>query len=284
MRDIKLENSKAIAILSTYGGNINSFYNKENKFEHIWQYNSEIWPRRTNLCFPICGALKNQEYSYKGKTYHMENHGYARETEFSVIEECNTKLVLHTQSNKETKLIYPFDYELDIIYTLLEDSLLIEYKVTNTGLDEMFYSIGNHYAYNLRENKENSSFYFSSIQKTGEIDFSKGCLSDDIFHSRDYYPIKEATKVDSTPLIYNTLNTDWVGVGDKNGVITKVIGEGFNYLVLWAPKGEKTKGACIEFWDGLKDFDNASGNLEEKKGIRSLKKGESRSYSQRILL
>jgi len=46
---IALENRKLKVTLSTMAGGIESIINKETGYEHYWQYDSDVWPRRTSI-------------------------------------------------------------------------------------------------------------------------------------------------------------------------------------------------------------------------------------------
>ena len=52
-------------------------------------------------------------------------------------------------SNETTKKEYPFDFELEITHRLQGGRLSVEWKVTNTGDKEMYFTIGGHPAFNV---------------------------------------------------------------------------------------------------------------------------------------
>jgi galactose mutarotase-like enzyme len=43
--------------------------------EFMWQADPDIWGSHAPVLFPIIGALKNGEYSYKGDIYTLPKHG-----------------------------------------------------------------------------------------------------------------------------------------------------------------------------------------------------------------
>ena len=59
----------------------------------------------------------------------------------------DTSAVFLHCSDNETKEVYPFDYELRVIFTLVGKSLKIDYSVKNTGKGNMYFNIGGHEGY-----------------------------------------------------------------------------------------------------------------------------------------
>ncbi|HWP51066.1 MAG TPA: hypothetical protein VN626_05130, partial [Clostridia bacterium] len=83
---ITLENHALRVVFSTCGGHIEEIINKTTGYNHVWTYSTSVWPRRTSVCFPICGALLDNRYQYEGIDYEMPPHGFLREQIFEV--EC----------------------------------------------------------------------------------------------------------------------------------------------------------------------------------------------------
>lgn len=110
--------------------------------------------------FPIVGTLKNNTYTIDKKEYQLSRHGFARDMEFKLVEKTGNSAVFSLESNAETLKKYPFEFELQLIYTLENTSLNIEYIVINKGETKMPFSIGAHPAIALPENFENYSFKF----------------------------------------------------------------------------------------------------------------------------
>tara|TARA_R110002049_G_scaffold18043_3_gene69424 strand:+ start:10503 stop:10925 length:423 start_codon:yes stop_codon:yes gene_type:complete len=80
----KISNNEASASFKVKGAEMISF--RTNNLEYIWQADPEVWPRHAPLLFPIVGQLKDKEYIYKGQTYPMKQHGFARDNDFKVVE------------------------------------------------------------------------------------------------------------------------------------------------------------------------------------------------------
>lgn len=63
--------------------------------------------------------------------------------EFSFLEQKeNHKCSFMLRSNKYTHGIYPFDFELQVMYTLLMSTVQVRYIVKNSGKKVIHFSIG----------------------------------------------------------------------------------------------------------------------------------------------
>ena len=71
--------------ISRHGAELTSIKDNLTGRERLWQADPEVWPRHAPVLFPIVGALADQQYQYAGKTYHMGQHGFARDRDFTVV-------------------------------------------------------------------------------------------------------------------------------------------------------------------------------------------------------
>ena len=99
------------------------------------------------ILFPICGNLPNNQYIYKEKSYTLQQHGFAREMPWQVIDQntdSGANLTLRLTSNSATKKLYPFDFEVDFIYQLQGNHLSITQRYTNLSPEKMPFATGLH--------------------------------------------------------------------------------------------------------------------------------------------
>ena len=284
MAVITLENEFVKAELNTQGGFIESLYSKNDEVEHAWHYDSSIWPRRTAVCFPTCGKCRDDKYTLSGVEYNLPNHGFLRERELKADVVDSSRLVLTDTWDEETLKRYPFKYKVEIEYVLDMSTVSIIYRVKNLDKDTMFYSIGSHYTYLLPDVQEKCAVYFSKPQKAGGFDQADGALKGDVFEGRDYIPLKGTIDSSSLILDLSTLDTDYVAVGKDGEKVTSIKGEGFKYLIIWAPAGGKNHFVCVEFWDGMGHVETKGSELDKKWAIESLESGEEREYKQIVTL
>lgn len=282
MADIVIENECVEVVLSTIGGAVQSIVNKLDGMQHYWQYDSRVWPRRTSVCFPVCGKLNNDSYTYGGRRYSLQPHGFLRQREFAVVHRTSNTLMLQDSSDQETRDSYPFDYRLNICYRLDGNQLEVLYTVCNTGSSLMLYSIGSHFSYRLVGSQQDAFIWFSKPQRARAMDPDSGSCGMDVFCGRESVNVRDFFKNGSKIFRSEELDTQWIGIGSSERVFTKVCYQNADYVVLWTPKGMDADFVCIEPWAGIKDSSGHNGRLEDKIGIQRLEKGCSELYSLQI--
>ena len=82
-----IENEFFRAVLNDRGAELTQLTAKADGYEIIWSGDPAYWTGHSPLLFPFVGKLKNNGYTYRGKRYEMEKHGFARSTNFAVAEQ-----------------------------------------------------------------------------------------------------------------------------------------------------------------------------------------------------
>lgn len=72
--DYTIQDGILKVVISSKGAEVQSVKDRHNGYEYIWQANPKVWARHAPVLFPIVGRLVNDEYTYKGKKYHMTEH------------------------------------------------------------------------------------------------------------------------------------------------------------------------------------------------------------------
>ena len=275
MKQYLLKNKQLTATLKAEGAELMSL--KKIDTEYIWNGNPEYWNRHTPVLFPFVGGLVEKKYSYNQQDYSLGQHGFARDCVFDVIEKSDDKIVFELHQNKDTLNVYPFDFKLQIIYTLTEDSLTTAYKVSNPSDKIMYFSIGGHPAYacpfkpehkredyqlvfnnneqpqcQLLENGLRTDSYKKVFTEAGKLDISKNIFDDDalIFNPNPFEKVS---------FVHKSTDKTYLTVSFKN----------FPYLGIWS-KNAEAPFVCIEPWHGIADHKNHNQKLEDKEGIITL--------------
>ena len=279
-----ISNSNLTAQIKHAGAELCSLKNNENK-EFMWNGNPQFWGKHSPILFPVVGTLKNNSYSYNGKEYQLTRHGFARDMAFEVVQKTKNSVVFSLNSTEETKKMYPFEFELQIIYTLIENSLHVEYKVINKGTAPMPFSIGAHPAFSLEGNFENYSLEF---EKDENLDYY--LLENDLISNKKKQLELKNKKIDlnyklfeNDALIFKSLESNSLTILENSKPFLKVSFEDFPSLGIWTKKDAPF--LCIEPWFGYSDTEENFGNLFEKEGIQILKENDSfdSKYSIEIL-
>ncbi|MEE3466799.1 MAG: aldose 1-epimerase family protein, partial [Eubacterium sp.] len=118
---IELKNDTLTAIFDTHGAELKSLV-KDGR-EYMWNADPAYWNRTSPILFPFVGALKGDVYRYNGYEYPMSQHGFARDREFEIAGQTEASVSFRLNSDAESLKVYPFAFELTIIYALNKNEL-----------------------------------------------------------------------------------------------------------------------------------------------------------------
>lgn len=264
-----ISNRTLTAQINHLGAELTSLQNDSNK-EYIWEGNPAFWGKHSPILFPIVGTLKNNSYVYKEKEFHLSRHGFARDMEFEVVKKSSNSVSFSLLSTLETKKKYPFDFELQITYTLNENALDIEYKVSNLGTTPMPFSIGAHPAFSLNGNFENYAIEFETDEKLDYFILDNDLISNETktLKLEDKKVALNYSLFKEDALIFKSLKSKSVTILENLNPLLKVNFKDFPSLGLWTKEGAPF--LCIEPWFGYADTVNQSGTLFDKEGIQIL--------------
>ena len=268
-----ISNSNLTAQINHFGAELFSLKNHENK-EYIWDGNPVFWGKHSPILFPIVGTLKNNAYSYNGKEYHLPRHGFARDMEFVLINKTENSATFSLISSIETKKIYPFDFELKVIYTLEEYHLSIEYNIINNNNCSMPFSIGAHPAFALPKSFENYSLKFNYNEVLTSYQLENDLLSDtteNIEMIDNEVPLNYSL-FEKDALIFKKIKSKSITILENKKPLICVRFDNFPNLGIWTKN--KAPFLCIEPWIGYSDTVDSTGNILEKEGIQILNSSE----------
>lgn len=277
---VTISNAILSATINTLGAELISL--EKNNKNYIWTVDETYWNKTSPILFPIVGRLKNDSYTFNGKTYQLPRHGFARNMEFSFDKKSNSQVIFELNESEETKINYPFDFKLLVAYTLLDNELVIEYFVRNQSDEVLPFSIGAHPAFAISDKFENYSLQFNN-----EDTFETHHLENESFNGKTTLVEMEKNSIslnyalfEKDALVFKQLKSNEVVLKNKENAILKVNYDHFPYLGIWTK--QNAPFICIEPWCGLADSSNHNGNFEEKEGINYLSAGEDFLRAMRI--
>lgn len=277
--DYTIENNMIKVVISDIGAEIQSVKSVHTGEEFMWQADPKIWGRHAPILFPIVGRLKNDKYTYKGKTYHLGQHGFARNSKFEVENHTQESITFLLKDNEETRKVYPFKFEFRVNYNLMNNLLEENFSVVNKSDDTMIFGVGGHPGFNLpiKEDEKKEDYFFdmhpsvARVQiplKNASLDWdSRSLASTDSFISLS----DELFKNDA--LIYELHGHDnKVSLRtDKSKFHINVWTRNAPFVGIWSQYPKTADYVCIEPWWGIADRDDADGQLEHKYGMNHLK-------------
>lgn len=274
-----LENELLRAEVSSKGAEIQSIFHKVHQLDYLWNADSAFWAKHSPVLFPIVGQLKNNTYYYRGKSYQMGRHGFAREKDFIPEKQSPTELQFLLRSDSETKKVYPFDFEFRIRYLLDGDELSTEYLVKNTGSSILLFSVGGHPAFRmpLVPDTEYDDYYLRFEEKET---LSRWPISPDGLIETQPIPLLNDTDRLNLlkPLFYQDALVFKYPASSEISVLSAKTSHGidlqmgeFPYLGIWAAKNADF--LCLEPWCGIADSVTSNQQLEGKEGIEKANPG-----------
>ncbi|WP_131537569.1 aldose 1-epimerase family protein [Pedobacter nototheniae] len=276
---ITLENNYLKVRLSAKGAELQSLFSKETKIEYLWSADPKYWAKHSPVLFPIVGALKDDSYIYKGKSYNLPRHGFARDQVFSVEKQTETEVIFTLSQSEETLKIYPFYFELKLKYQVIDKKINVTYEVKNTGADELLFSLGAHPAFAV-PNTPNTVYedYFLAFNSDDKLTYWKldGGLvateTDNIELSGHKLNLKHNLFYNDA-LVFKTMQSNCISLlNTKNEFGLHFHFEDFPFFGIWA--APDAPFVCLEPWCGVADSINHNQRLERKEGINRLDKGK----------
>lgn len=266
MSIITLSNNAINIQIKTLGAELCSLKDSENR-EFIWEGNANFWGKHSPVLFPIVGTLKNNSFVHNDNEYHLSRHGFARDMNFELIEKNENSATFSIQSNSETLKSYPFKFELQIQYTLINTILEIDYTIINKDNNDIPFSIGAHPAFALPGNFEDYSLDFEKVEPLEYTLLENDLVSkqtEKIHTDTNRVPLTyELFKRDA--LIFKKLQSNSLTIIEKEKPILKVHFQEFPSLGIWTKVDAPF--ICIEPWLGYSDTTESNGNLFEKEGV-----------------
>ena len=263
---VTIKNEYITAKINELGAELKSLVFGET--EYIWEGRSEVWAGSCPLLFPICSGLKEDKYTFNGKEYTLQKHGYARFKTFEVESMTESSVVFLHKSDIDTKQSFPFDYELRVIYTLAEKTLKIDYAVKNFTDGTMYFSIGSHEGYYTPDGIEDYDVIFPQNETLNAYVLYGNLLSNQqlpiIKDSRVLPLYDKYFTVDA--LVFKDLKSRTATLRNrKTGKAVKVDFPDDKYFLLWHKPNSPY--ICLEPWSGISDIVGSSYDITEKEGI-----------------
>ncbi len=290
-----IENGDFSAEIDEHGAQLTHLVNRQDNFDYIW--NNELWPKHAPILFPAIGRSNDDAYLINGQKYDMPQHGFAADFDFKVADKQTDRVSLQLAANSETKKVYPFDFKLLVTFSLSEAGLTVHFDVTNTGQDDLSYSLGYHPAFNVPiagngnfDNYRLAIFPATDTLETFEIvkkpnpyrsgkveklpNYQNGVVKLDYQMFEKGLLIIKNTGIKSVKLYDESDATHSVTVDTSD----------FDHVTLWTKEGANAPFLCIEPFNGLPDVYGDLVELADKEGNHHAAAGQTDAYDVKILL
>ena len=276
---ITIENDYLRVSVKPEGAELTSIYNKKTNTELLWQGNPDIWPWHAPNLFPIVGGLEKDELHVDGKTYEMKRHGFTRTSTFKRIESNHTHAKYSLVCNEATLVQYPYKFEFQILYDLIDNALRVSYKVINHDEQTIYFSVGGHPAFNVPFVKGDTyeDYYLEfevdeplekhTLSSTGNFD---GKVVPVPLKNKKLFLNRELFANDA--LVFKNIKSREITLrSTKHDHFVSLEYPHFNHMGIWAKYGADF--VCIEPWLGYSDTDGKVTDIKQKEAIQQVEKG-----------
>lgn len=266
--------------VSDVGAELMSVKSKKDGTEYLWQGDPAFWAGRAYNLFPICGRLTEGKYTFKGKTYEMNLHGFVRKSTLDATVLARDKIDFGMRADERTLAMYPFDFEYHICYSLVGSTVKMEISVINHTDTTMPFALGGHPGFNVPLGADGGKFedYY--------IEFVPGCKPKSIYMSDTCYT---TDRVDDFPLEDGKILRLKHSLFDRDALVLshtshrielrsdatprKVILEvpdAMKYLGIWHAPKKEAPYVCLEPWTSLPAYDGVVDDLATKRDMCEL--------------
>lgn len=274
----QLKNDFLTVQVKSLGAEVISIKNSE-ETEFIWQANPSVWGRHAPVLFPIVGRLKDNHYYLDDKEYQMTQHGFARDQEFDVESQTDSKLVLSLVTNEDCYKKYPYHFKLRVIYQLIKDSLQVSYLVDSLeDSKDMYFSVGahpgfavpfaeglNYEDFNVQVDPAETRTHIPIDGATGNVD-----LNNESKVENQNFPLTHEAFVDDA-IVYRLNEPATVTIASDKTSHKVILDTGnAKFFGMWSSYPTKGNFMCIEPWWGIADKTDSDNNFKTKYGINKL--------------
>ena len=279
---VNLKNEQLSIIVSKKGAELQSIKDANGK-EYLWQGDPQYWNRRSPILFPLVCSVNNDTYRVDGKEYHLPRHGFARDTDFTLIYQSDRKVTFALESSEETKKVYPYDFMLSVSYVLDENKISVIWHVHNTDTREIHFQIGGHPAFNVPDMKPGEDQQGRiRLDNTDPMDALHSYL--DGSHEMDEVPFIEAED-GVMEFSNNTWRNDSIKIHKCQLHRAELLNKACKaevtvefrtpVVAFWSPYGKQAPFVCIEPWYGIGDPRGFDGEFKDKPLMNHLQPGAS---------
>lgn len=242
---IILENERCFVEISQQAAEVHHYVDKETNIEYEWCGDKQHWANRNPTLFPHIGSLENDQYTYRGQSYHSKQHGFTRYATFEVTNLTKDSATLTLRNNEDIyKEHYPFYFELSITYTLIEKKVTISYTVKNIDEVPLPFEIGMHPAFNVPFDENHSFQEMCLVFEKEENAIAKTRTGVEVALKGKTLHFADNPFQYSKALFFNDLQSNYVDLTDSEHTLRIQIA-GMERFGIWKPSPDAPM-MCIE--------------------------------------
>lgn len=282
---VTIRNGQLAVAVETTGAELQSL-KTSNGAEWLWQGDPAVWNGRAPILFPVVGRTPEGFITVGGVKFPIGNHGFARSSIFSVVDQTSDAVRLRILDSAATWKSFPFAFSLDLVFALEGGTLVTRAEVKNTGTQAMPFSFGFHPAFQWPLPGGEGRPHWLTLadgeepptHRLGEHLVLAPDVEPSVFAQGRYLP--KAADFERDAIIIETIASPSVTFGVDDGPQIEVGWQGLSSLGIWQKPGAAY--LCIEPWQGLPPWVGGSVALEDRPGGVVLAPGATRTFTMTV--
>lgn len=264
-----IENEELKVGVKSMGCELTSIYAKKEEKEYLWQGDTSVWYGQSPILFPIVGRLIDDRYTLDGVEYEMPKHGFARKTEWNLLEQDEDSMSFILSESEATLKIYPYHFDLIVSFRLDGRKLEVTHTVVNKNKKTMYFSLGAHPGFNCAMG-DTLVFDENETLATEKIDLEKSLRLPETFPVLDNEKTITITEhiFDEDALILHGIKSQHITLNRAGVPAVKFDMGNSPYLGIWAKPAAPY--VCIEPWFGVNDSQEKKADFSQKDAINAL--------------
>ena len=275
---VSISDGPLIVEADTLGAELTSV--RAGEKEWLWQNGNGQWAGHAPVLFPVCG---NCALISGGREYPVGRHGFARKSEFRLIEKKSDSVCFELTSNENTRAKFPYEFIFRVRYRVCGTRLRIVYEIENPSKEELYFSCGGHESFVLDEPLSEYGLRFSRQEKfSALLHDDEGRLTGEMadFGEGTYFPFPEAFLTEGRTVIFGGLQSRKAYLMHRGQIAAAITFRDFENLLLWRAGSEQM--ICIEPWHNLPDGDKV-GEFSKREGVICVPACEKKKLTREIV-
>ena len=284
---MKLQNESLLVEVSPCGAVLSSV--QKDGWEYLWQPDAVYWNRSDLVLFPYVGRLTEGKYTYAGKEYAMDIHGFCTDRDFETVSCTREQVTFRICDDEQTRKQYPFRFTFLVTYRLKGNTIEKTYTVKNQDEKTMFFGLGSHPGFRLDGDFAAWKLVFSAPCRPRRLQFHPETIL--LQDGTVGYPLKDDTVI---PLRHDLFDEDAIVLQDVADTVTlcsdqsqrsvTVAYPGTDFISFWHMPKTDAGYVCIEPWCSLPSRHGVTEALETQPTLLSLSAGTAWEKTETITI
>jgi galactose mutarotase-like enzyme len=278
---IRIANAQLSAAINPLGAELTHLRDAAGR-ELMTDADPAFWPRHAPLLFPVVGRPYRDTIRVDGDDYPMGQHGFARDHafsfSFSVTDAAADRVVFTLRDDAETRVHYPFAFELDVTYRVEAATLSVEVVVRNPADVPLPASFGFHpaFAWPLpygRARADHRIVFAADEAPDLRVIAADGTIAEGTrrFALDDRTLALADDLFAHDALVWDPVASSAVTYGASDGPQLRIAFPDTPSLGVWTKPGAAF--VCVEPWHGIADPEGYTGEFRDKPGVFAVAPG-----------